>query len=458
MPPLDPDVCYRALAARDARFDGRFFTGVRTTGIFCRPVCPANTPKAANCRFFHSSAAAIAAGFRPCLRCRPEWAPETFDALSTARTVRRALDLIDTGALDQAAAPDLAARLGIGDRHLRRLFRDTLGASPREVATTRRLLFARRLLTSTSLPVSAIAYESGFSSLRRFNEAFRANMNCTPSDLRKGNRPAAPPGILLHLPFTPPYDWDGIIAFLAPRAIPGLETVEPHRYHRTFRIGSAQGSVEVRRPQGAFLPVAVDLPEARGLRDIIRRLSHLFDLNANPELIAQHLGGLSVTPGLRVPGAWDSFELAVRAVLGQQVSVKGATTLAARIAAAYGELHAFPTPETLAEADFAAIGLTAARAATLRGLASAVATGGLDFTRPDCLDRLLTLPGIGPWTAQYIAMRALREPDAFPAGDLGLRKALGSDGKPATEREAEQTAEQWRPWRAYAAFQLWRSL
>jgi AraC family transcriptional regulator of adaptative response / DNA-3-methyladenine glycosylase II len=466
----DPEICYRALSARDARFDGRFFTGVTSTGIFCRPICPASTPKRNNCRFFASAAAALSAGFRPCLRCHPEAAPESFDGLGTGRSLARALRLIDEGALDTSTVAGLAERLGIGDRHLRRLFREHLGASPHEVAQARRILFARHLLAATSLPVADVAFESGFRSLRRFNEAFRKSCRCSPSEMREsGSEAPAGGAVSLQLAFTPPYHWDGIVAFLAPRAIAGVEIVEPDRYRRTVRLGAAAGRIEVWRPGAAnSLRVRLSVPGARGLREVARRVSNLFDLHADPAAIAAQLADLPIAAGLRVPGAWDPFELTVRAILGQQVSVKGASTMAGRIAAAYGTRLddtqgepslLFPEPEALAEASFDGIGLTGARAATIRRVAVEAASGRLRFDDPGaCVAQLMATPGIGRWTAQYIAMRALREPDAFPQGDLGLRKALSADGAPVSEKQLEDLAAQWRPWRAYAAFHLWSKL
>ncbi|MEZ5351495.1 MAG: Ada metal-binding domain-containing protein [Bryobacteraceae bacterium] len=467
-PALDHAACYRALQARDPRFDGHFFTAVRTTGIFCRPVCPATTPKRANCEFYPSSAAALSAGFRPCLRCRPETAPEFFDGLGTARSLQRALRLIDEGALDRGSVAALAGRLGIGDRHLRRLFRLYLGASPHQVAHARRILFARHLLSTTSLPVSGIALEAGFRSLRTFQEAFQKCFRCTPRQMRRNRSGHDPHAIVLHLGFSPPYEWDGVIGFLAPRAIPGVELVTADSYCRTFRLGDHTGRIEVRRPAANTLAVRIAAPHPRGLREITRRVAHLFDLHAQPASIAQHLGDLAITPGLRVPGAWDPFELAVRAILGQQISVKGATTIAGRITAAFGTplqpfagepSLLFPEPAALAAADLTSVGLTRARAATVGRLAEAVLRGEIPFDDPaHCVRALLALPGVGDWTAQYIAMRALREPDAFPSGDLGLRKAVSDGGPLVSAAGLEALSARWRPWRAYAAFHLWSTL
>jgi AraC family transcriptional regulator of adaptative response / DNA-3-methyladenine glycosylase II len=477
---LDADACYRALATRDRRFDGRFFTGVRSTGIYCRPVCPAPTPRRENCVFLACAAAAEAAGFRPCRRCRPEASPGTPAWLGTSASVSRALRLIGDGALDRGSVPELAARLGLGPRQLRRLFLAHLGAAPVAVASTRRVLFARRLLDETSLPVAEVALASGFRSVRRFNEAMRAAFRTTPTGLRRSRgRPGAATELTLRLPFRAPLPWPALLAFLAPRATPGVEEVAGDAYRRSFQVEGAQGVVEVRPVPGrdhllARLRLAAPAPLIR----IAERLRALFDLGADPGAIEPQLRAdpllarrLAALPGIRVPGAFDAFELAVRAVLGQQVSVAAATKLAGRLAAAHGaKLRVspwpgsslrllFPTPGALAGLDPRASGLPRARAAALAGLAGAVARRELALDGSRDLETsvrdLAALPGIGAWTAHVIAMRALREPDAFPAGDLGLRRALGAPGRPASPAEVEARAEAWRPWRAYAAALLW---
>lgn len=483
MTTLEPDACYRALRTRDPRFDGRFFTAVRSTGIYCRPICPARTPRIENCWFVPCAAAAQEAGFRPCLRCRPEASPGTPAWLGTSATVSRALRLIDEGALDRAAVDDLATRLGIGERHLRRLFATHLGASPVAVAQTRRVLFAKQLLDQTALPMSQVALASGFSSIRRFNDAISHTYGRPPSALRRarGTEPASDGSTLeLQLPFRPPLHWEAITAYLAPRAIPGVESVRPGIYQRTVRLRDGHGRIEVRAaPDGHALRARLWLSSPATLIDVNERLRRLFDLTADPHEIGAHLrgdpvlrGAVDAQPGVRVPGTWDGFELAVRVVLGQQVSVKGATTLAGRLVEAHGEPLPgdvergegapgllFPTPEALARAPLTRIGLTGARAAALSGLARAVAEGdlALDGTRdPDeTRARLAALPGIGPWTVEVIAMRALREPDAFPESDLGLRRALGRGDRRASAREVACAASAWRPWRAYAAMLLW---
>jgi len=487
-PRLDDELCWRALCARDARFDGRFFTCVRSTGIYCRPICPARTPKRKNCVFVPSAAAAQAAGYRPCLRCRPEVAPGLAASNGTSNTVVRALRLIDEGALDEADVGSLATRLGVGERHLRRLFDAQLGASPVVVAQTRRILFAKQLLRETELPITEIALAAGFGSLRRFHATMQRTFGRPPRALRSGA--AMPRGggggtaastLALRLPFRAPFDWPALLAFFAARAIPGVESVADGAYHRSLALDAARGSVTVTLSgDSRHLLASLRLSRLAGLATLAARLRRLFDLDADGEAIAAHLARdrelasrVCVRRGLRVPGAFDPFELAVRAILGQQVSVAAASCLAGRLVAAFGEPldpalvppeHGapdtlFPTPERLAEADVARIGLPRARAAAIAGLAAAVAAtpgllepgAGLD----DTVARLTRLPGVGPWTAHYVAMRALREPDAFPASDLGLRRALATAAGLPTPAALEARAEAWRPWRAYAAIALW---
>jgi AraC family transcriptional regulator of adaptative response / DNA-3-methyladenine glycosylase II len=474
---LDPAVCYRALQSRDARFDGRFFTAVRSTGVYCRPVCPARTPRRENCVFLPCAAAAQAAGYRPCLRCRPEASPGTPAWLGTSATVSRALRLIADGALDADGVDALAGRLGIGARHLRRLFLEHLGATPIAIAQNRRVLFAKKLIDETTLPMAEIALAAGFASVRRFNDAVRHTYGRPPRELRRRSAAAAPVGVTrLHLAYRPPYPWRAVLAFLAARATRGVEQVTGDAYRRSFRLGDTAGWLEVRAAPGRNeLVASIHHASPLVLIRVTQRLRAIFDLEADPEEITRSLGAdpalrgaLRALPGVRLPGAWDGFELAVRAILGQQVSVAAATTLAGRVAATFGEklpLEAapadgepdllFPTPEVLAEADLRAIGLTGARERAVRGLAEAVASGRLAL-EPSAdpqgtLAQLTALPGVGPWTAEYVAMRALREPDAFPVTDLGLRRALD-----ASAAELARRAECWRPWRAYAAILLWQ--
>ena len=475
---LDERVCERARRARDARFDGRFFVGVVSTGIYCRPVCPAPTPKRANVRFFPSAAAAAQAGFRPCLRCRPEASPSTPVWLGSSATVSRALKLIAGGSLDAAGVEKLADRLGIGSRHLRRLFLHHLGATPVAVAQTRRLHFAKKLIDETALPMTQVALSAGFGSLRRFHAMFQAHYGRSPGDLRRIGPQAADTGpsgeYRFRLMFRPPYDWPALLTFLASRAIPGVESAYGNAYRRTISVGGENGFLEACPLEGKpGLEVRVHFPDPCALLVILERVRRMFDLGADPAEIGRHLrkdpwlaAAVAHRPGLRVPGAWDGFELAVRAVLGQQVTVKGASVLAGRLAQEFGVRTGygllFPPPEVLAEADCRRIGLTRARAQTLRELARAVCRGDVSFEGARGLDTFVAefcaIPGIGEWTAHYVAMRALGEPDAFPASDRGLLRAVAGDTGGLTAKGLARRAEAWRPWRAYAAMHLWTAL
>lgn len=481
MPAMHTDraACYRAVLTRDPRFDGRFFTCVRTTGIYCRPICPARPPKLEHVVFVPSAAAAQEEGFRPCLRCRPETSPDMAAWHGTSATVRRALALISAGGLNGVQVDDLAFRLGIGERQLRRLFRQHVGASPTSVASTRRILFAKQLITETTLPMTEVALASGFGSLRRFNATFAALYGRPPSQLRRSAAHSAPSSaITLALAFKPPYDWDALTAFLQARAIPGVEHVTPARYARTIVLDGASGTVAVSpAPDGRTLRATIRFPQIAALPEIVARLRRIFDLDADPDGIGRHLATdprlaprVAARPGLRVPGAWDGFELAVRAMLGQQITVAGASRLAGRLVEAHGAAFAdpdepeltrlFPTPAQLADARLAGpVGMPGARAHAIAALARRCATEpDLFATGPDLetgIQRLCALPGIGPWTAHYIAMRTMREPDAFPVGDIGLLRALTTDkGRPSAAAMTER-AQAWRPWRAYAAMHLW---
>ena len=488
---LDADRCYRAMNSRDARFDGRFFVAVRTTGIYCRPICPAPKPRMRNCWFVPTAAAAEQAGFRPCLRCRPETSPGTPAWSGTAATISRALRLIAEGALDVGGADDLADRLGVGARHLRRLFVEHLGAPPIAIAQTQRMHLAKRLIDETDMAMHEVALASGFSSVRRFNDAVVKAYGTPPRGLRRRAAPettlSPAAGITMRLAFRPPYQWAALMRFLAPRATPGVEAVSSARYRRTLAFGGAVGLVDVRpAPRDHHLIVHMRLSRSVQLTPLVERLRRMFDLGADPAAVDQWLRRDSLLapcvrdlPGLRVPGAWDGFELAVRAILGQQVSVKGATTLAARLVERFGEplplslspspsaagdrepWRLFPPPKRLADADLASIGIPRSRAETISTLAAEMTSGDpvLDAARglDDTVNRLCAIPGIGPWTAHYIAMRALGEPDAFPASDLGLLRAAARSGQRLRSGELARRAEAWRPWRAYGAMHLWMS-
>jgi AraC family transcriptional regulator of adaptative response / DNA-3-methyladenine glycosylase II len=480
--PLDRAICDRARRARDPRFDGLFFTGVKSTGIYCRPICPAPSPRPENIVYFPTAAAAAAAGLRPCLRCRPETAPGTPAWNGTSATVARAMNLIRRGALAGGSIDDLAARLGIGTRHLHRLFRQHIGATPKAIADNQRLLFAKRLVVETDMPITQVALAAGYGSIRRFNAAFRKHLGRSPSQLRRNRpparrRPDAGFSCTLTLTYRPPYDWDRMLAFFRGRAIPGVEWADERVYRRTIRLAASGGTIAVRHAlEGHALELEVRLPDNRELMAVVERVRRMFDLDANPRAIHQTLNRdpllakrVHQLPGLRLPGSWDPFETAVRAVVGQQVSVKGAVTQLGRIASLAGtpyqeegEPHLtgfFPSADELAAADMAAIGMPRKRKETLRLLAQQVASGALLLETivdlPRFVDTLTSIPGIGDWTANYVAMRAFGEPDAFPAADLGILKALQDGQRRPTEKEARERADAWRPWRAYAAIYLW---
>jgi AraC family transcriptional regulator of adaptative response / DNA-3-methyladenine glycosylase II len=475
----DPHICEQARLSRDARFDGLFFTAVSSTGIYCRPVCPAPTPKRENVRYYANAAAAEAAGFRPCLRCRPELAPGNDQWQRGDHVVARALKLIEAGMLAEQSLDELAARVGIGARHLRRLFVERVGAPPISVHTTRRLLFAKQLLTETALPVTEVALASGFRSLRRFNAAFAQANRIAPRELRRHPRAAAGAALLLRLGYRPPYDFETLLAFLRTRALPGVELVDEHSYARVFGPADAPGWLRVSAwPNDEHaLKLELHCPQPTQLLGVVTKLRRIFDLDANPQAIAdtfRHdaiLGPLLARrPGLRLPGGWDGFEIAVRAILGQQISVAAARTLATRIVQRWGEPlpaapmpgleRLFPTPAALAHADLREIGLTTTRSATVNAMAQALLDGRVDFRAEQSLDefvaRWVALPGIGEWTAHYMAMRALGDPDAFPAADLILRREASTDSVPLSTKALTERAHAWRPWRAYAVIHLWR--
>ncbi len=476
---IDDETCYRALAARDVRFDGLFFVGVTSTGVYCRPICTARRVGRARCRFFSNSALAERQGFRPCLRCRPELAPGHAPVDVVSRTARAAARRIEAGALNNGGSLErLAHELGLGTRQLRRVVQHEFGVSPIELAQTQRLLLAKQLLSESTLPITQVAFASGFESVRRFNALFRSHYRLTPSRMRRAAATSqANACIKLTLAYRPPLAWATLMRFLAGRSTAGVETVVDDIYSRTVAIGGHRGWLRV-QPTGQRNTLAVELATALmpALPEILARLKNLFDLSARPDVIAAHLSVdsrlasvVARCPGLRVPGAFDGFELAIRAILGQRISVRAATTLAGRLADRFGELletpvprltRLSPTPEQLAaaeETDLTALGITRARAATIRALSRAVAAREIDLEPgPDpeaVVAKLHAVQGIGDWTAQYIAMRALRWPNAFPAGDLGLLKAWGG----TSVQHLRHTSEAWRPWRAYAAIYLWES-
>ncbi len=488
MEQLDHQACYRALQTRDARFDGRLFVGITSTGIYCRPICPARPARFEHCRFYPSAAAAQEAGFRPCLRCRPETAPELGSWRGTSNTVSRGLALIADGALDgdDASVERLAGRLGVGGRQLRRLFRQHLGASPVAVAQTRRVLFAKQLIHDTRMPMAEIALAAGFGSVRRFNETFRQLFRRPPGALRRKailplrEGSVAATGVLLRLRYRSPYDWPAMLAFLRARAVDGVERVAGDSYRRTVLHDGQLGSVEVGHlPAQESLAVTIRFPDVRALPAIVERVRRVFDLGADVATIGAHLAQdpllaplVAERPGLRAPGGRDGFELAVRAVLGQQVSVEAARQLAGRLARLCGTPIeaglradpalglAFPTAAQVAGADLAPLGMPGARKTALLALARESLADPQLFRRlgsiEDTVARLRAVRGIGEWTAQYIALRAARETDAFPASDIGLlRSAAGRNRQRPSPAQLQDRAEPWRPWRAYAAQHLW---
>jgi AraC family transcriptional regulator of adaptative response / DNA-3-methyladenine glycosylase II len=488
---LNRQSCTRAVETRDARFDGVFFVGISSTGIYCRPICPARATRRQNRRFFSNAAAAERAGFRPCLRCRPELAPGRARVDAVPRLAQSAALRIAAGALNGSDVERLASEFGVTGRQLRRALRQELGVSPIELAQTHRLLLAKQLLTDTRLPVSQIAYSSGFQSVRRFNALFRARYRLNPEALRRNrtqSRRAGTPHseesgdrVRLTLVYRAPLAWNALLGFLGRRAAPAAECIDAAGYARTASLDGHHGVIRVTRADSArerpatvpTVQLEIDAALMPALMEIRGRVRRLFDLDAEPCSIEAQLSTAGLGPiamaerGLRVPGAFDTFELAVRAILGQQVTVKGATTLMARLTTAFGIpirtnhamlTHLAATPERLADARLSAIraiGLPLARASTIHLLAKGVAAGTLriepDADVPALMRQLMQLPGIGPWTAEYIVMRAVHWPDAFPAADLVLRRAAGNLTPPRMIR----IAERWRPWRAYAAMHLW---
>lgn len=483
---LQNEIYERARLARDARFDGQFYVGVKTTGIYCRPICPANLPKSQNVEFYPSAAAAGEAGFRPCLRCRPECAPGTPAWSGTSTTVRRGLRLISGGALDDGNIETLADRLGVTSRHLRRLFTKHLGASPLAVAHTQRLHFAKRLIDETTLTMQHISSAAGYGSIRRFNDAFQRTYGRAPRELRRAGEESKladrASSLTVRLPYRLPFDWKNTLKFFEGRATPGVEFVSGQSYRRTLSKDGDHSVVEIKpASRDGYLSLTLHSVNTNALFETVQTAREVFDLDAPMGEIGTALAKdkalyriLRKHPGIRVPGAWDGFELTIRAILGQQISVKAATTIAGRIAERYGEplkLHAdssdsdlnriFPTAERLSRARFNDIGIVSARAETIRRTATAVLNGDVSFDSAqdpeEFCNSLRSIRGIGDWTAQYVAMRVLKNPDAFPGSDLGLIKAIRYPER-VTPKELETLAENWRPWRAYAAMLLWSSL
>ena len=476
----DFERCYRAVQSRDARFDGWFFTAVTSTGIYCRPSCPATTPKQKNVRFYPTAAAAQSAGFRACRRCRPDATPGSPEWNTRADLVGRAMRLIADGVVDRGGVSELARRLGYSERHLTRQLTAEVGAGPIALARAQRAQSARVLIETTELPFSHVAFASGFASIRQFNDTIRTIFAATPRDLRtaRRGRDVTPSGaISLRLPGRTPFAGDEVIEFLAARAVPGVEEVSGHTYRRTLRLAHGAGVAEL-TPQPDHVRAVLRLDDLRDLTTAVQRCRRAFDLDADPQAVAEQLGrdrhlGRLVTkaPGLRVPGTVDGHELAIRAVLGQQVSLAAARTLAKRLVLAHGTplassdgglTHLFPEAEVIAAAPLETLGMPAARRTLLVALSTSLANAevvvdaGAD--RAETTARLLGIRGVGPWTAAYITMRALGDPDVFLPTDLGVRHALERLRLPTSPAEAAAVAERWRPWRSYAVMHLWRTL
>jgi AraC family transcriptional regulator, regulatory protein of adaptative response / DNA-3-methyladenine glycosylase II len=478
---VDSDQLWRAIEACDPRFDGWVFCGVKTTGVYCRPSCPARTPKRENVAFFATAASAQSAGFRACKRCRPDATPGSPEWDLRADLVGRAMRLIADGVVDRDGVGGLAKRLGYTERHLRRQLIAVVGAGPLELARAQRAQTARILIETTPLSITDVAFGAGFQSVRQFNATIQEVFAMSPSALRARARRdgrSSDSGVLtLRLPFRAPFDAEGLIAFLGLRAVPTVEDVVDGAFRRSLRLPNANGSVELRAAEG-HVQARYWLEDLRDLSVAMQRSRALLDLDSDPESVAGMLGGdrligpmVNSVPGRRVPGHVDGGELAIRAVLGQQISLRGAGTLAGRLAGAHGDrlqrplggvTHTFPSVEALAGADPGSLAMPLARRSALLGLATSLANGDITLDcgadREETRRQLLSLPGIGPWTADYIAMRALRDPDAFLPGDLGVRHALqqlGEDGRPASAR---RLAWRWRPYRAYATVHLWASL
>jgi AraC family transcriptional regulator, regulatory protein of adaptative response / DNA-3-methyladenine glycosylase II len=474
MKTLDPEVCYAAVVARDRRFDGWFYIGVSSTGIYCRPVCPVRAPMAKNCSFYATTAAAEHAGFRPCLRCRPELAPGNGLLDASSRLAQAAARMIEEGFLNGKNLSALAERVGVTTRHLRRIFETEFGVSMTEYTQTQRLLIAKRLLTDTQLPVTEVALASGFGSVRRFNDVFQAQYGLNPLRLRKTSSAADSSTMRFELSYRPPFSWRGVLDFLAHRRIEGVEHVGEDVYARTIEVEQAgrrlTGWISVAHaPLRHALVVTVSASLQFAIAQVLGRTRRIFDTGCRPDLVDAHLGDLAAElPGMRVPGAFDGFEIAVRAIVGQQISVVNARGVLGRIAerfgskvedAPFGLITTFPSAEALAKATLEGVittGIIRIRAEAILAVAEEVASGRIRLEPlvplEDTLSALRHIRGIGEWTVQYIAMRALGWPNAFPEGDAVLKKHLGY----STAAQLSEHANQWAPWRSYATVHLWR--
>ncbi len=451
---LAAEICQQARLARDARFDGLFFTAVKSTGIYCRPICPARAPAEQQVTYYFSSAAACAAGYRPCLRCRPDSAPGSAAWQGTDTTLQRALRLIDEGGLQQQNQAQLAERLGISERYLRKMFQQQLGLAPKQYALSQQILFAKKLLHETALPVSAIAYQAGFNSVRRFNDAFKQQLQLTPGAIRRGRDSGQADMIQLELSYRPPLAWTTMLQFWQARTLDGIDWVQQQSYGRTFCYQHSAGWFEVTPHTDSSLRLSLHWPGKQGLFGLVQQLRRLLDLDANllqiEQQLSQHpLFSSGLISGLRIPGLWCSWEAGVRAILGQQVSVAGARTQLNRLVQVLGEplgpdKRLFPTPQAVLHSPLEMIKVPQARRETLKALAQFV------LASPEAApQQWLSIKGIGPWTVNYASLRGLSASDIWLAGDLGVQKALARAGSAATDTSTLA------PWRSYATFQLW---
>lgn len=478
---LDDEACYRAVQGRDARFDGVFYIGVTSTGIYCRPSCPAMTPKRPNVRFYRTAAEAQTAGFRACRRCRPDATPGSAEWNVRADVVGRAMRLIADGVVDRDGVAGLAGRLGYSERQVHRTLVEEVGAGPLRLARSQRAHTARVLLETTELPVTEIAFAAGFASIRQFNDTIRAVYALTPSEVRGRARRrgrATTAGIIeLRLAYRQPADLRGVLDFLALRAVPGIEEVDGGTYRRSLTLPHGTGVAEL-TPQDGWVQATLRLADPRDLTAAVARCRRVLDLDADPHAVDDLLGGdavlgplVAARPGVRVPGTVDGDELAVRGVLGQQISVAAARTVAGRLVAEHGKpldapvgtvTHAFPAASVLAAVDPATFPMPRSRQRTLHELTSRLADGrlhldpGVDRDEAEC--HLLDVPGIGPWTAAYVRMRALADPDVFLPTDLGVKHAMTGLGLPSDPPAVAALAETWRPWRSYALLHAWSTL
>jgi len=448
----------QARLSRDPRFDGLFFTAVKTTGIYCRSICPASPPKEENVDYYSSAAQAAAAGFRPCLRCRPDSAPHSAAWQGSQATLNRAVRLIRDGALEQQSMAELASYLGISDRYLRRLFKDQMGVSPKVYALYQQCLFAKQLLHQTTLPIGQIALASGFNSIRRFNDCFKQNIKVTPSDIRRKTADSVKEVLSLKLFYRPPYDWSGMHQFWQGRILPAIETLDDNSYQRSFEFNGQQGSFKAtHQPEQHCFDVAIQLADLKDLRQLVNNIRRILDLDANTEAIESHLkacvpNGFVISSGLRIPGIWDAFEAGIRAILGQQVSIQAARNLLNTLVENTGQQTAgltyFPTPRDLLKSDLACLKMPGSRKATLHRFANHM----IKSDTPENPDEWLAIKGIGPWTVNYIRMRGLSDPDVFLTGDSGIKNALRQFNLSEADFDASAAA----PWRSYLTFQLWR--